>query len=165
MKAFIYIITIFSYISMPAQSDATLDQIIQTKDSLLFSVGFNTCNLAPFYELVSEDCEFYHDQSGFTDSKNAFINQIENGLCKLDYKATRELISGTTSVFPMKKNGELYGAIQHGKHRFYATYPDKEPQVTSEARFTHLWILDNNNWHLKRVLSYDHKVPVDESNK
>lgn len=165
MKSIIYITTIFSCISLPAQTDAMLAKIIQAKDSLLFSVGFNTCNLAPFYELVSEDCEFYHDQSGFTTSKNAFINQIEHGLCKLDYKATRELISGTTSVFPMKKNGELYGAIQHGMHRFYATYPDKEPMVTSEARFTHLWILEDNNWSLKRVLSYDHKVPVDEARK
>lgn len=142
-----------------SQNDTDLYGLIRENDSLLFSVGFNTCNLAPFYDLVSEDCEFYHDQSGFTDSKEAFIAQIENGLCKLDYKATRELILGSMKVFPMRSNGQLYGAVQEGKHRFYATYPGKEPVITSEASFTHLWILEENNWHLKRVLSFDHHAP------
>ena len=146
-------------VNAKSQVNDELIQVIYSKDSLLFTVGFNTCNLAPFQELVSTDCEFFHDQSGFTTSKEAFIAQIENGLCKMNYKATRELIPGTLKVYPMKNNGTLYGAIQEGEHRFYATYPGKDPVVTSEARFTHLWILENDQWFLKRVLSFDHHAP------
>jgi hypothetical protein len=142
-----------------SQSQEDLTKIIQEKDSLLFNIGFNTCDLQPFYELVSDDCEFYHDQSGFTTSKKDFIAQIEHGLCKLDYKATRELIPGTIQVFPMRSNGEVYGAIQQGQHRFYATYSEKDPYVTSEARFVHLWIKTDHSWVLKRVMSFDHHAP------
>ena len=159
MKIILLVSALLLTVGAKSQSNNDLAKIIYTQDSLLFSVGFNTCNLAPFYQLVSEDCEFYHDQSGFTNSKEAFIAQIENGLCKLDYKATRELIPGSMKVYPMRNNGTLYGAIQEGQHRFYATYPGKDPVITSEASFTHLWILEDNNWHLKRVLSFDHHAP------
>lgn len=159
MRILLLVSAILFTVGGKSQSNNDLVQIIYDQDSLLFSVGFNTCNLVPFYDLVSEDCEFYHDQSGFTNSKEAFIAQIENGLCKLDYKATRELIAGSMRVFPMRSNGQLYGAIQEGKHRFYATYPGKNPVITSEASFTHLWILEEDSWHLKRVLSFDHHAP------
>lgn len=142
-----------------SQSDMELRKMILGKDSLLFSVGFNTCDLNPFRELVSEDFEFYHDQSGYGNSKQKFMDQIENGLCKLNYKATRELIDGTTKIYPLKENGVIYGVIQEGDHRFYATYPGQEPTVTSEARFTHLWILEEKDWKLRRVLSFDHHAP------
>ena len=141
-----------------SQNQADLYEIIQEKDSLLFNIGFNQCDLQPFYQLVSDDCEFYHDQAGFTTTKEDFIAQIEQGLCKLDYKATREVIPGTIEVFALRSNGEIYGAVQQGQHRFYATYPGKEPYVTSEARFVHLWIKSGNDWVLKRVMSFDHQA-------
>ena len=134
-----------------------LFQTLRAKDSLLFNVGFNTCDISQFRALVSEDMEFYHDQSGITNSKAAFIANTENGLCKLDYKPRRELVEGSLQVFPMKNNGELYGAIQTGEHQFYAKYPDKEEVLTSVAKFTHLWLLEEGEWKLSRVLSYDHK--------
>jgi hypothetical protein len=158
-KIILFSSAILIALSLCGQPETNLNDIIQEKDSLLFSVGFNTCNLAPFYELVSNDCEFYHDQSGFTTSKEDFIAQIEHGLCKLDYKATRELIPGTNQIFPLHSNGKLYGVIQQGQHRFYATYSGKDPYVTSEARFVHLWIINDNNWTLKRVMSFDHRAP------
>ncbi|NND35164.1 MAG: nuclear transport factor 2 family protein [Saprospiraceae bacterium] len=144
------------YLGISQNADNLYD-IICEKDSLLFNSGFNNCNLAPFHELVDEDCEFYHDQNGFTTSKTQFIEQIEHGLCKLDYKATREIIPGTIEVFPLKAGDRLYGAIQEGRHRFLAKYPEKDAFVTSEARFTHLWLKEQDKWTLKRVLSYDHQ--------
>ena len=135
-----------------------LFQTLRAKDSLLFNVGFNTCDISQFRALVSEDMEFYHDQSGITNSKAGFIDNTENGLCKLDYKARRELVEGSLKVFPMKNNGELYGAIQTGEHRFYAKYPDQEEVLTSTAKFTHLWLLEDGGWRLARVLSYDHEA-------
>ena len=139
------------------EESSELFQILHTKDSLLFNVGFNTCDISQFEALVSEDMEFYHDQSGITSSKADFIAGTENGLCKLPYKARRELVDGSLQVFPMYNNGELYGAMQTGEHRFYAKYPDKEEMLTSVAKFTHLWLLENGEWKLSRVLSYDHK--------
>ncbi|MEQ8523163.1 hypothetical protein [Gracilimonas sp.] len=59
----------------------------------------------------------------------------------------------------MKDNGELYGAIQRGEHEFYILEPGKEMYKTGFARFTHLWLLEDGEWILKRVLSYDHKDP------
>ena len=145
---------------LPAQVEENpeLFQTLRARDSLLFDVGFNTCDISQFEALVSEDMEFYHDQSGITGSKADFIASIENGLCKLDYKARRELVEGSLKVFPMKNNGELYGAIQTGEHRFYAKYPDKEEVLTSTAKFTHLWLLEDGGWRLARVLSYDHEA-------
>ncbi|MCB0597725.1 MAG: nuclear transport factor 2 family protein [Lewinellaceae bacterium] len=145
---------------LPAQVEENpeLFQTLRARDSLLFDVGFNTCDISQFEALVSEDMEFYHDQSGITGSKADFIASIENGLCKLDYKARRELVEGSLKVFPMKNNGELYGAIQTGEHRFYAKYPDQEEVLTSTAKFTHLWLLEDGGWRLARVLSYDHEA-------
>ena len=136
-----------------------LFQILSNRDSLLFQVGFNTCDIRQFEQLVSEDFEFYHDQSGITPSKETFLAGTRDGLCKLDYQPLRELVDGSLKVFPLKNNGKLYGAIQTGEHRFLAKYPGKEPYETSAALFTHVWLLENGEWKLSRVLSFDHHSP------
>lgn len=143
--------------------DSELYKTLQSKDSLLFNVGFNTCDISQFENLVSDSFEFYHDRGGITPNKTAFVESIKNGVCKMEYKATRQLVEGSLEVFPLYKNNVLYGAIQMGQHRFYATEKDKAPYFTSLARFTHLWLLENGTWKLKRGLSYDHQ-PVDKSN-
>lgn len=132
-------------------------------DSLVFNIGFNECNLTVFDTLVADDFEFYHDQSGITPSKQAFIDGTKNGLCNMDYKAIRKLQPGSLEVFPMYNNSELYGALQTGFHRFYALHPDDpELKLTSEARFTHLWLKKGTRWKLARVISYDHITPNQE---
>ncbi len=142
--------------AQPAESD--LFRILTQQDSLLFNVGFNTCEVSVFDSLVSNDFEFYHDQSGITPSKDVFMEITKNGLCNLDYQPIRKLDEGSLEVFPLKDNGKLYGAIQRGTHRFYAKYPNQEEsELTSVARFTHVWLLDDSNrFRLSRVLSYDH---------
>jgi hypothetical protein len=147
-----------------APDTSTLFRTLAACDSLLFQVGFNTCDVAQFERLTSEDFEFYHDQSGITPSKAAFIENTRNGLCKLDYQPLRELVPGTMQVFPLKKNGVLYGAIQSGEHHFLAKYPGKEAYLTSVAKFTHLWLLENGEWQLSRVLSFEHKSPENGKN-
>lgn len=132
---------------------------IRANDSLLFSVGFNTCDISQFELLLSEDFEFYHDKAGITSSKQEFINSIANGLCKMTYKALRELDEQSMQVFPLMKNGELYGAIQSGTHRFYAVEAGKQAVLTNIARYTHVWLLENGQWKLARGLSFDHQDP------
>jgi hypothetical protein len=141
-----------------AQADRTseLYRIIKTNDSLLFDVGYNTCDIAQFQNLVSENFEFYHDEAGSTLSKPAFIESIKSGLCRLPYKPKRVLIDSTMEVYPLKKDGVIYGAVQNGEHQFYALEKDKAERLASTARFTHLWILENGNWKLSRAISYNH---------
>ncbi|HTG56429.1 MAG TPA: hypothetical protein VL943_09190, partial [Niabella sp.] len=39
-----------------------LYKTLKSRDSLIFEVGFNQCNLSPYDTWVSEDLEFYHDK-------------------------------------------------------------------------------------------------------
>ncbi len=134
-----------------------LYKTIKTKDSLLFNLGFNNCDIKQFDNLVSESFDFYHDQAGITNSKTAFIQGIQDGLCKLSYKPKRVLANNRMEIYPLKKDGVLYGAIQIGTHNFYAIEDNKQEHLTSVAKFTHVWILENGDFKLTRGLSYDHK--------
>jgi len=139
------------------EKSSNLYQIIKEKDSLLFNLGFNNCDISQFEKLVSEKFEFYHDQSGITNSKSAFINSIQNGLCKLNYKPKRVLVESSLEVYPLNNNGTLYGAIETGIHKFYALEKERAEYLTSIAKFSHLWVLENGKWKLSKGLSYDHK--------
>ena len=151
---------IFSSHSLNAQIERSseLFQQLKTADSLLFNVGFNTCNMVPFETLVSENFEFYHDKGGITSSKAEFILAFKEGLCKTPetYQSRRELITGSMEVFALKKNGKIYGAIQNARHQFYEKSVGSPETKGNIARFTHLWLLENNEWRLTRSLSYDH---------
>lgn len=127
------------------------------KDSLLFDLGFNTCDIRQFENIVSDNFEFYHDEAGPTFSKSAFISGIRDGVCKLSYKPRRELDESSIEIYPLKKNGVLYGAIQTGIHRFYAVEEGRPEYLTSVAKFIHVWSLENGDWKLSRGISYDHQ--------
>ncbi|MEM9672966.1 MAG: nuclear transport factor 2 family protein [Bacteroidota bacterium] len=123
---------------------------LEAKDSLLFEVGFNQCDISQFEQLVAEDFEFYHDKAGIDHSKADFVASMRDGLCQNGENSTRrELVKGSLEVFPLYNNGTLYGAIQRGRHQFYET----------TARFTHLWLLESDEWKIARVLSFDHITP------
>lgn len=101
----------------------------------------------------------YDDKSGVQESKEAFIKVMQNGICNPNNttKSRRELVDGSLAVFPLKNNGQLYGALQNGTHKFFETTNGKE--ITgSVAKFSHLWILENGQWFLKRVISFDHQM-------
>ena len=162
MKIFhFFIFLLFMQVSATAQStEAELFNLLRAKDSLLFNIGFNKCDLVQTEKLVSSNFEFYHDKSGITPSKEKFLESLRNGLCKdpANYQSRRELIPGSLKVFPLQTNGKLYGAIQTGEHRFFETVKGQSEKAGSTAKFTHLWLLEFNEWKLARVLSYDHKM-------
>ena len=139
-------------------SESELVKVMMEKDSIIFQRGFNNCDIAALERSVSEKLEFYHDKGGITDGKTAFINSIRNNICSLKYKAIRKLVPGTMEIYPLYNNGKLYGAIQNGRHEFWALEPGKPEYKTSEARFTHLWLIENGEWKLSRVLSFDHQA-------
>lgn len=145
------------------EQDSELFNTLRTKDSMLFEVGFNQCDLSQFEDLLANDLEFYHDKSGATNSLSQFLEVMKTGICNPSniYKVRRELVQGSLEVFPLYNNGKLYGAIQKGEHRFFEknlNQPETPEKAGSLAKFTNLWILNNNTWKLKRILSYDHKL-------
>ena len=163
------ILFLFTILSITAfgqvEKTTELYKLIKEKDSLLFTVGFNTCDIKQFENLISENFEFYHDKAGITSTKAEFISGIKNGLCQLTYKPKRVLSENSMEVYPLDKNGVLYGVIQSGVHNFYAVGENKSEFLTSIAKFTSVWILENGNWKLTKGLSYDHKdfeKPFDE---
>ena len=147
---------VFSQVS----EDSELFQKLLEKDSLLFKEGFDKCRISEFENFISEDLEFYHDQGGLTTNKDDFLNAVRNNICgNPAKKPIRKLREGSLEVFPLYQNGKLYGAIQKGTHDFFIKEPEKELYMTSTAKFTHVWLLENDKWILKRVLSYDHQSP------
>lgn len=143
-----------------SQIDKSSDlyKTILSKDSLLFSIGFNTCDIAQFENLLSDNFEFLHDKDSISNRTN-FIHNLKNGLCSSPstYQSRRELIAERTEIYPLYKNDILYGAIQNGNHRFYETIAGEKEIYTSSARFTHVWLLEKGQWKLNRSLSFDHQ--------
>lgn len=142
--------------------DSELFRALKANDSLLFEVGFNTCDLSQFENFMADDLEFYHDKSGVTNSLSKFLEVMKTGLCKPSntYKARRELIKESLEVFPLYDNGKLYGAIQTGEHRFFEKNNDQPEKAGSIAKFIHLWVNEEGQWQLKRVLSFDHQLDI-----
>ncbi|WP_250255656.1 class A beta-lactamase-related serine hydrolase [Chryseobacterium sp. Marseille-Q3244] len=148
---------IFNSIQAQLPKTDSLYKIIMSKDSLLFSVGYNTCNTGQMESLLSDGFEFYHDKGGFEDRK-VFITHFKNGLCKSPetYQVKRVLLEKSNEIYPMYKDGKIYAAIQNADHLFYERVGSQPEKLVGEARFTHLWVLENNEWKLKNSLSFNH---------
>ncbi|WP_409416069.1 serine hydrolase [Flavobacterium sp. PS2] len=165
-----YLLLLFflASLSLSAQVDKNSDlyKTIISRDSLLFKVGFNTCDIRQFETLLTEDFEFFHDEDSISNKKK-FIYNLRNGLCASTktYQLRRDLITGSTEIYPLYKDKVLYGAIQIGIHKFYRITPDKKETPGSSARFTHLWLLQKDTWRLARALSYDHDNTTTTANK
>lgn len=157
-ETLVLLICLFSYnLNAQVEKSSDLYKDLKANDSLLFNIAYNQCDVAQLEALLSDQFEFYHDQSGITASKADFVTSIREGLCKLPYTARRELVEQSLEVYPLYNNGVLYGAIQMGVHKFYAVEGNKPAYFTSIAKFTHLWLLEEDHWKLSKGLSYDHQ--------
>lgn len=155
----ILLMAVLSYQTTKAQIAETSEIFITLKkqDSLIFEDGFNNCHIGKFENILSKDMEFYHDTGGMQ-NKDEFFEAFNRNICSgSGPKPIRKLVANTLKVFPLKNNGVLYGAIQNGDHEFYLKKEGEELIKTGFARFTHLWLLEDGEWILKRALSYDHK--------
>ena len=161
--------TLFSFLCFTStflfgqvQENSELYKTIIAKDSLLFNVGFNSCDISQFENLLSNNLEFLHDKDGISD-KNEFLYNLKNGLCTSPnkYQSRRELIKESTEIYPLYKNDTIYGAIQNGAHRFYETIAGKEERFASSAKFSNVWLLENGQWKLTKSLSFDHQTCFD----
>lgn len=133
---------------------------LEKMDAVLFEEGFNNCSKEAMEMALSEDLEFFHDKGGITKGKSTFITSFLTNMCDAKKKPSRKLVPGSLTVFPLRENGTLYGAIQKGVHEFFIKEPGKEIYKSEVAQFTHLWIKEETAWKLTRVLSYDHKPPI-----
>jgi hypothetical protein len=129
-----------------AQPDA-LFQTIQSLDAKLFD-AYNHCYLTTVGEMVSDDLEFYHDQTGLSVGKASFIAAIKQNICG---KVERRIDPGAMEVYPLKG----YGAVQIGVHHF--RHPAHPEDGEGEAKFVTLWQNKDGAWKVTRVISYNHE--------
>ncbi|MDR7209825.1 nuclear transport factor 2 family protein [Flavobacterium piscis] len=115
-------------------------------DSLLFDVAFNQCDAALFKKIIAEDVEFYDDRFGLNHSKGNEIKSLVEK-CARPEKLTRKLDSCT-----IDKLGD-FGALQIGEHTFLV---NDIPVGT--GKFIHIWERKDNDWKLKRIVSYEHRA-------
>lgn len=108
------------------------------------------------HTLLSDDFEFYRDKGGATLSKQAFLKLSRERRCEQKIVLKRELVPGSLTVFPLRKGDQTYGAIQTGSHDFYVHDEAGNWNRVETASFTHLWLHEEDDWRLSRVLSYNH---------
>ncbi|HEU4548754.1 MAG TPA: nuclear transport factor 2 family protein, partial [Rhizomicrobium sp.] len=103
--------------AVDAHSGALFDTVA-AQDKNLFD-AYNACDLKTLGEMVSEDLEFYHDQTGLARGRAPFLAAIQNNICG---KVHRELVPGSLEVYPLK----TYGAVEIGEHVFCpAAHPEQ----------------------------------------
>ncbi|MDC1162175.1 class A beta-lactamase-related serine hydrolase [Tenacibaculum sp.] len=157
--AILFVFTISNNFSQ-VKKNSTLFLALKKADSLMFKEGFNKCNYSALEKVLHQDLEFLHDIGG-AQNLQQFYTAFNENICSKsnsEYKPIRKLLKETLKVYPLKNNGNLYGAIQTGEHKFYIKEPNKELYVTGYAKFTTTWLLEKNEWKAKRILSYDHKA-------
>ncbi|ANH81289.1 hypothetical protein A8C56_10100 [Niabella ginsenosidivorans] len=130
----------------------------KTADSSFWN-AYNHCDVPAMMALTAHDIEFFHDKGGITRGDSAFEVSIRKGLCgSLDaFHLRREKVAGSEGVYPMKKDGKLYGMLFTGKHLFYIREPGKDEYADGLAQYADLWLLDGDKWKLGRVFSFDHQ--------
>ncbi|MDP2716200.1 nuclear transport factor 2 family protein [Rheinheimera sp.] len=122
------------------------DEILQL-DKQLFD-AFNQRDIETTKAMLDADVEFYHDTGGLADHQQTIANL--NRLFANAGDLKRELVPGSTEVYPVKD----FGAIQTGQHRFCHTENGKPD--CNVFKFLHIWKQQEGRWTVVRVASYGH---------
>jgi hypothetical protein len=130
-----------------AQTPQALYNEIAHADSVLFGY-FNAQKFESFKAMFSKDLEWFQDNGGLQDYNTVFKN-FKNMFAR-PYKLSRQLVSGTLEVHPIKD----YGAIEIGTHQFKHMENGKEE--IGNFKFLMIWQKKNGQWKISRVVSYDH---------
>lgn len=164
--AFMVCAVLIGTLSLYAQKNVQeLTRIILEKDSL-FWIGYNNCDSSLTGQFFADDIEFYHDKGGITNGRQNLLDVAQKNLCSNpNFRLRREAIPGTVKVYPLEKDGTIYGAIMVGEHYFYITQNGKPEFRDGHASFTHLWLLKNGSWKIARILSYDHHAAAPMNQK
>jgi hypothetical protein len=127
-----------------AESIELYDEIVHM-DSV-WEDAYNHCKKDVLEGLISEDLEFFHDQSGLQTSKKQVSIAFVNNICG---QVTRELLKGSIEVYRIKD----YGAVEMGYHRFHNINDTGDGNNAKYARFVHIWHRENGQWKITRVIS------------
>ena len=144
----------------------TLDTTIGHEDAVFWD-AYNRCDVTEMSQFFWPDFEFYHDKGGLTVGLGPFVEMLKNGLCgKPNFRLRREPIPDTVKVYPLQKNGVIYGAVLSGEHYFYINDSGKPEYRDGMARFFHVWLLKDGTWKMARAVSYDHRdAPYENTRK
>ena len=104
---------------------------------------------------LTEDVEFYHDRGGTLIGKRE-LGKVNSGMKTNKARLRRTLVPGSLHVYPMRRDETIYGAVVTGEHDFFALETGKADQLLGRALFTHLMVLKDGQWKIKRILSYSH---------
>lgn len=128
----------------------TLQEEIETADQKLFS-AYNACDIKTFDRLLASNLQFFHDTTGLTDHQ--WNVEALSKRCKEATKYRRVLEQGTVRVFPVPG----FGAIEFGRHQFYATDGTAPSTLVASPEFTNVWKKTNDGWRLAMALSVGHR--------
>lgn len=125
--------------------DTKLYKAIVQMDSAFFD-AYNNCHkdINKYSAFYADNIEFYHDKSGFMNSKQEIVEGTQKYVCG---KVTRSLVKGSIEVYPINN----YGAIEIGLHQFHNK---EEPNTISKiGRFTIVWKKEKEEWKILKVIS------------
>jgi hypothetical protein len=146
-------------LSLPLFGQTEKDKLTETilhQDGLFWD-AYNQCDVDKMSQFFWPDIEFYHDKGGPTIGASALIDTIRKNLCgNPNSHLRREAVPDTAKVFPLEKNGEVYGAVLYGEHYFYVNDKGKPEYRDGMAKYFDVWLLKDGAWKMARVVSYDH---------
>lgn len=148
--------TLLMTISFYGQTEEEVKENILKYDTD-FWAGYNSCNSTILEKYLAENVEFYHDKGGITLGSKNLTESIQKNLCSnSNFKIRRAIVPNTINFYPLKKDNILYGALLTGEHYFYVTENGQKESLDGRANFTHLWLLENNQWKMAKIISYNH---------
>lgn len=164
--AFLFVSFLFQHAAFAQPTLQNLPGIIRHHDSLFWQ-AYNSCDLKNMEKYFTDDLEFYHDKGGFARGRAQTIETTRKNLCSNNnWRLRRDEVPGSTQVYPLTKNDTIYGAVFSGEHVFYTIENNNPPKISGQAKFTHIWLFQNNTWKMSRIISYDHgpvKDPVQKT--
>lgn len=130
-----------------------------TLDSLFYSRVYNNRDTAMARAIIHKDFEFYHDRIGeLSDSDTAVASEIMiQKFHDMGNHYKRRLVPGSLRSYPLYDGKSLYGAIQQGINQYHNAETGK---LEGTGHFIHLWVKEENEWKLKRVISYNHEAII-----
>ncbi len=145
----VLIIPIILLVSTSVYSNEAIDlkEQILSLDNKLFT-AFNHGDIKTLKTMMHPELEFYHDKAGFTNYRQTM--QGFSQLFNRSNRPHRRIIEGKTEIYPVPN----FGAIQVGQHEFCNT--ENNVKHCGVFKFNHVWKKTNEQWKLKRILSFDH---------
>ncbi|OEJ99818.1 nuclear transport factor 2 family protein [Roseivirga misakiensis] len=147
-KLLAFIIYLFYSVAAYGQSEDKLVLAIRENDHQFWQ-AYNSCDISKMISFLTEDLEFYHDKSGLTQGLSNFKKSLESNLCGNGAYLERTPVKESIAIYPLGKSR----AIISGAHNFSI-----EGKMVESAKFTHVWVFENNQWKMSRVLSFDHQT-------